>query len=144
MLDIVQNILAPLGKLFAPPGVPSWLRAWHQVIMIEIVDVKERSLKLWEHDSRFLFLAETSTHNAATPGSSPAGGQWCPAPHFTFGPLVAAYIQYSVLKMWPPSGFCPPAAKSWRRACATPNNSMSAALITSVEVLGVGRLHTQS
>jgi len=27
-LDIVQKILAPLGKLFAPPGVPSWLRAW--------------------------------------------------------------------------------------------------------------------
>jgi len=27
-LDIVQNIWAPLRKLFAPPGVPSWLRAW--------------------------------------------------------------------------------------------------------------------
>jgi len=26
-LDIVQKIWAPLGKLFAPPGVPSWLRA---------------------------------------------------------------------------------------------------------------------
>jgi len=26
-LDMVQNILAPLGKLFAPPGVPSWLCA---------------------------------------------------------------------------------------------------------------------
>ena len=43
---------------------------------------------------------------------------WCPAPHlksvpphFTFAPLVVAYIQYSILKM------CPhPAAKSWRRA----------------------------
>ena len=53
------------------------------------------------------------------------GGQWCPAPHlkfvpphFTFGPLVAAYIQYSILKMCPPtSGFwSPPAAKSWWRA----------------------------
>jgi len=36
-------------------------------------------------------------------------------PHFTFGPLVAAYIQYCILKMWspllvlaPPSGFWPP------------------------------------
>ena len=45
------------------------------------------------------------------------------APHFTFGPLVAAYIQYSIFKMWPPfwflahpSGFWPPAAISWRRA----------------------------
>jgi len=26
MLDIVQKIKVPLGKLFAPPGVPSWLR----------------------------------------------------------------------------------------------------------------------
>jgi len=25
ILDIVQKIWAPLGKLFAPPGVPSWL-----------------------------------------------------------------------------------------------------------------------
>jgi len=25
-LDIVQKIWAPLRKLFAPPGVPSWLR----------------------------------------------------------------------------------------------------------------------
>jgi len=28
LLDINQTIWAPLGKLFAPPGVPSWLRAW--------------------------------------------------------------------------------------------------------------------
>jgi len=28
LLDIVQKILAPLRKLFAPPGVPSWLPAW--------------------------------------------------------------------------------------------------------------------
>jgi len=27
ILDIVQKIWAPLGKLFDPPGVPSWLRA---------------------------------------------------------------------------------------------------------------------
>ena len=27
ILGIVQKILAPLGKLFAPPGVPSWLLA---------------------------------------------------------------------------------------------------------------------
>jgi len=26
-MDIVQKIWAPLGKLFAPPGVSSWLRA---------------------------------------------------------------------------------------------------------------------
>jgi len=28
-LDIVEKIWAPLGKLFASPGVPSWLRAWN-------------------------------------------------------------------------------------------------------------------
>ena len=59
------------------------------------------------------------------------GGQWCPAPplfeictpHFTFGPPVAAYIQYCILKMcnpllvFSPSWFLPPpAAKFWRRA----------------------------
>jgi len=27
ILDIVNNIWSPLRKLFAPPGVPSWLRA---------------------------------------------------------------------------------------------------------------------
>jgi len=26
-LDTVQKIWAPLKKLFAPPGIPSWLRA---------------------------------------------------------------------------------------------------------------------
>jgi len=43
------------------------------------------------------------------PGPSPAGVpvvlgppfEIC-APHFMFGPLVAAYIQYCILKMWPP------------------------------------------
>ena len=46
------------------------------------------------------------------PGPPPAGGQVVPGPHlksvpphFTFGPLVAACIHYSILKMWPPSGF---------------------------------------
>jgi len=28
LLDIVWKIWAPLRKLFATPGVPSWLRAW--------------------------------------------------------------------------------------------------------------------
>jgi len=26
-LDMVQKILAPLAKLFTPPGVPRWIRA---------------------------------------------------------------------------------------------------------------------
>jgi len=60
------------------------------------------------------------------------GVQWCPdtafeigTPHFTFGPPVATYIQYCILKMCTPLLFFgpsfwflgPPAAKSWRRAC---------------------------
>ena len=32
LLDIVQKICAPLWKLLAPPGVPSWLRAWFSYI----------------------------------------------------------------------------------------------------------------
>ena len=43
------------------------------------------------------------------------GGRWCPAPHlksvlhhFRFGPPVAAYIQYCILKMWPPLLFFGP------------------------------------
>jgi len=48
-------------------------------------------------------------------GPSPAGGQWCPAPHLesvrphvTFDPSVAAYIQYCIVKMWPPFWFLAP------------------------------------
>ena len=36
------------------------------------------------------------------PGPSPEGGDsGARSPHFTFGPPVATYIQYCVLKMWP-------------------------------------------
>ena len=35
-------------------------------------------------------------------GRRQRGGQWCPAPHFTLGPLVAAYIQYTIFKMCSP------------------------------------------
>jgi len=41
--------------------------------------------------------------------------QWCLAPsfkicapHFTFGPLVGPYIQYSIFKMWNPFWFLAP------------------------------------
>ena len=49
---------------------------------------------------------------------------WNLCPPFHVWPLVAAYIQYSTLKMWSPLQvfgpsywFGPPAAKSWQRAC---------------------------
>jgi len=32
LLDIVQRIWALFRKLFAPLGVPSWLRAWYQFV----------------------------------------------------------------------------------------------------------------
>jgi len=35
-----------------------------------------------------------------------ASGAW--PPHFTFGPPVAAYIQYCILNMWPPFWFLSP------------------------------------
>jgi len=34
LLDIVQKLWAPLRKHFAPPGAPSWLRAWSCVCWI--------------------------------------------------------------------------------------------------------------
>jgi len=69
------------------------------------------------------------TKSCSSPGPSPAGGQWCPtppfkicAPHFTFGPLVATYIQCSIFKMCSPFWFvAPPAAISWRRAYCSPH-----------------------
>jgi len=62
-------------------------------------------------------------------GPSPAGGSGArplhlKSVHFTFGPPVAAYIQYCIKNVPPLSGFWPlllvfgpPAAKSWRQAC---------------------------
>ena len=34
ILSVVQKIWAPLGKFFAPPGVPSWLRACRAVTQL--------------------------------------------------------------------------------------------------------------
>jgi len=55
------------------------------------------------------FKKQINRYQCDCQGRRQRGGQWCPAhpfeicaPHFTFGPLVAAYIQYSILKMWPP------------------------------------------
>jgi len=32
ILDIVKKMWAPVGKLFAPPGIQSWSRAWGPVV----------------------------------------------------------------------------------------------------------------
>ena len=44
ILEIVQRFWAPLGKLFAPPVVPSWLRACSQGIVVVV-----RMIKLQDH-----------------------------------------------------------------------------------------------
>jgi len=83
---------------------------------------------LFDRLESFSLLVFTVARNTQP---SPAGGQWCPAPpyeigapHFTFGPPVAAYIRHCILKCSRPFWFLtlflvfgPPAAKSWRRAC---------------------------
>jgi len=46
----------------------------------------------------------TASRDVASGGASgvqPPHLKYVP-PHFTFGPLAAAYIQYSIFKMWPP------------------------------------------
>jgi len=55
ILDIVQKIWAPLGKLFAPPGVPSWLRAcWRE--MAWRGHLPACSFKTGQRDWRRLFI----------------------------------------------------------------------------------------
>jgi len=46
LLDAVQKFLAPLRKIFAPPGVPSWLRACTE-------------LQLWRRKTWFSQLFQT-------------------------------------------------------------------------------------
>ena len=80
---------------------------------------------IWSHRD-YLKMASSIEPSNSVSGSSPAGGHWRPdphlksvPPHFTFGPPVPTYIQYCILKMWPPFWFlAPPAAKFWWRACS--------------------------
>ena len=37
-----------------------------------------------------------------------SGGPVVPDPHFMFGPPVAAYIQYCIIKLWSPCSVWPP------------------------------------
>jgi len=64
----------------------------------------------------FIFFGDRQFYIFMEARPSPSGGAVVPgppfeigAPHFTFGPPVAAYIQYCFLNMLPPpSGFWPP------------------------------------
>ena len=43
-----------------------------------------------------------------TPGLSPVGGSWCPAPHFMFGPVCCIHPILYLKIVAPPCGFWPP------------------------------------
>ena len=76
---------------------------------------------------------EALNRSCLSPGPSPAGGQWCPAPPFEIGALPfhiwipGCYIHPILyFKMWHPFWFlAPPAAKSWRRACLSHSMTIS-------------------
>ena len=75
----------------------------------------------WKWDSAHLWYPGPSLAGGASGARPPIWNMCAP---FHFGRVVAAYIQYSISKMYPPSGFwlllllfSPPAAKLWRRAC---------------------------
>ena len=84
-----------------------------------------------------------NTFKAHTIRAVASGGLVVPDPHlksvhpnFTFGLLVAAYIQYSILKMWHPFWFLAPlAAKFWRRACTPCIDQLSC--LRSIEFYGL-------
>jgi len=100
---------------------------------VHVVYVSIRTTENYEFDKiRAVGVTGNSTnyknsqgefHMFSHTGSSPAGGgQWCPAPpfeigapHFRFSPLVAAYIQYCILKMWPPFCFFSPSSGFWHQ-----------------------------
>ena len=65
--------------------------------------------KRLEERGRGLIASKSRNWAVWNQGRPQRGRQWCPAPpfeicdpHFTFGLLVAAYIQYSIFKMWHP------------------------------------------
>jgi len=47
-----------------------------------------------ENSKNFQYSRSRAVASGGASGARP--------PHFTFGPLVSAYIQYSIIKMWPP------------------------------------------
>ena len=75
----------------------------------------------WRSHDVLIFVSACSRHIGVVHHTHPVRGeshiqhnanqsrrQWCPAPylksvppHFTFGPPVAAYIQYCISKIWP-------------------------------------------
>jgi len=77
-------------------------------------------------------------------GRRQRGYQWCPpppfeicTPHFTFGPLVAAYIQYSIFKMWPPFCFLAPPSDFWPPLLLNPGNWQDQAALMSCRIRAI-------
>jgi len=56
------------------------------------------------------------------------------APHFTFGPLVATYIQCCILKMWPPFWFLAPPSGSWPPLLLNPGDEPDVVLYQVLRV----------
>jgi len=118
----------------------TWRRSWFRRLSIERnpFPAKNQTLKIVQTDANFHFrgprlfsiggpsgrfattyviqISMTSVRAVARGGPVvPAPPFEIRAPHFMFGPPVASYIQYHILKMWPPywflaspSGFWPP------------------------------------
>jgi len=73
LLDIFQKILAPLRKLFAPPGVPSWLRAWLCMVFAMLKILKQKC-----HFPICLSFAFQSTRNLSRPMAWMCGWSFSP------------------------------------------------------------------
>ena len=124
------QVLRIIGRLFSPKSYSQSAKYVQHALYVPGSQILYLSFRILSWTAGYLGYKTTCHHQ----GRRQRGSQWCPAPpfeigasHFTFGPLVAAYIQYCIFKMWPPfwflaplSGFCPPAAKSWRRAWPPP------------------------
>jgi len=79
-------------------------------------DVAKCSTPIFSRVAGYFAVIVRVVARGGTSGARPPRLKSVP-PHFTFGPPVAAYIQYCILKMWPPLlVFAPPAVTSWRRS----------------------------
>jgi len=64
-LDRVQKIWTPLRKLFAPPGVPSWLRAWLSCSLAEAGRQDKQTIQT-KIASNLLGLVDRKLHDRTT------------------------------------------------------------------------------
>ena len=58
-------------------------------------------------------------------------------PHFTFGPPVVVYIQYCILKMWPPFWFLAPLFGSWPLLLLNPGDGPGRGTTNCLQSFGI-------